>query len=187
MNAVVTMDAIDAVDPFDPLTIPACLKTGRAGFSQWRPCPLWKHWDLPSLGIQNTKVVYLRHMDSNSTNAPCCAIQVKFSPTSGPVTSSFYHLQWESQSNHGESVGITKKLGVKLTPGKIRCLRVDRARPIRALAFTYKLQSVVDTSNSAWTQVNSEWSHGLRPNRTPATSVFPRCHLGRCLVVRQST
>ena len=76
----------------DPLTIPACLSVGRAGFSQWRPCLLWKHWDLPSLGIHNTKVVYLRHMDSNSTNASCCAIQVKFAPTSGPMTSSFCHL-----------------------------------------------------------------------------------------------
>ena len=91
---------------------------------------------------------------------------------------------WGECWNHYQG---TKKLEVKLTPGKIRCLRVDRARPFRALAFTYKLQSAVDTSNSAWTQVNSEWSHGLRPDRTPVTSVFPRCHLGRCLVVRQST
>ena len=29
-----------------------------------------EHWDLPSLGIQNTKVVYLRHMDSHSQTRP---------------------------------------------------------------------------------------------------------------------
>ena len=120
----------------DPLTIPACLCIGKAGFSQRRPCLLWKHWDLPSLGIHNPKVVYHRHMDSNATNAYCCAIQVQFAPTSGPMTSNDLLLlppsmrksvqPWGECWNHYQD---TKKLEVKLTPGKIRCLRVDRARP----------------------------------------------------------
>ena len=66
MNAVVHMDANNAVDP--------SWSTGNSGLPlSWqgrlltqashklRPCPLWKHCDLPSLWMQNTKVVNLRH------------------------------------------------------------------------------------------------------------------------------
>ena len=144
----------------DPLTIPACLSTGRAGLSQWRPCPLWKHWDLPSLGIQNTKVVYLRHMDSNATKRVllCDTGEVLVHIWSSdllrlPPSMRRSVKPWGECWNHYQGA---KKLEVELTPRKIRCLRADRARPFRALALTYRLHSVVDTSNSAWTQANSE-------------------------------
>ena len=45
----------------------------------------------------------------------------------------------------------------------------------------------MDTSNSAWTQANSELPKDLRYKWTPATSVVPRWQLGRCLAFRQST
>ena len=48
--------------PHEPLAIPACLGVDRASFSQLRPCSWWKHRDLPSLLMQNTKAVNLRHL-----------------------------------------------------------------------------------------------------------------------------
>ena len=107
MNAVVTMGAINAVYLSWSTDNSGLPLNWQGGLLTKKAVSTMKHWDLPSLGIHNTKVVYHRHMDSNSTNAYCCVIQVKFAPTSGPMTSSFCHLQWESQSNHGGSVGIT--------------------------------------------------------------------------------
>ena len=53
---------------------------------------------------------------------------------------------------------------MKLTQRKIRYLREGHRQLSRAIASTYKSPLVVDTSNSAWTQVNSELSKDLRHN-----------------------
>ena len=61
--------------------------------------------------------------------------------------------------NHSQSA---KKLEVKLTQSKIRYLPEGQSQLSGAITSTYKSLLVVDTSNSAWTQVNSELPKDLR-------------------------
>ena len=72
--------------------------------------------------------------------------------------------------NHCQSA---KKLEVKLTQSKIRYLPEGPSQLSGAITSTYKSLLGVDTSNSAWTQVNSELPKDLRHKRTPATVSFP--------------
>ena len=72
--------------------------------------------------------------------------------------------------NHYQSA---KKLEVKLTQRKIRYLPDGQRQLSRVIASTYKSLLVVHTSNSAWTQVNSELPKDLGHNERQQPMSFP--------------
>ena len=197
----------------DPLAIPACLGVGRASFSQIAAVFMVETPRSPKLVMQNTKTVNLRHMpfvqlcvflmilcvlsahslSTAASSTHCCGQRHQ-------IRGSYrqHWVQWPPQTCRNINRAALEQLFLIVREEAIRAKErglepLSERQQARSETYTKKApmsrngQSGVNTSNSAWTQANSEFSKALRYKWRPATSVVSGWQLGRCLAFRQST